>query len=76
MVLDRQSPDALYVQLAETLRKLIRTGKLTGKIPTIEDLAADYDVSEATVRKAIDELKQEGVVRTSRGRGTYVTPHA
>lgn len=73
MVLDRNSPDPLYVQLADTLREQIRSGRLTGKIPALVDLAADYDVSEATVRTAIAVLKEEGVLTTSRGRGTFVS---
>ena len=72
MVLDRQSPDALYVQLASDLRERIRTGDLTGRVPSIKDLSADYDVSEDTVRMAISVLKEEGTVVTSRGRGTFV----
>lgn len=72
MALDHDSPEALYVQLAGELRQQIRSGTLRGKIPTLVDLAADYDVSEATVRTAISVLKEEGVVATSRGRGTYV----
>jgi GntR family transcriptional regulator len=71
MALDHDSPEALYMQLAAELRQQIRSGRLTGKIPTIIDLAADYDVSEATVRSAIAVLKEEGVVATSRGRGTF-----
>lgn len=73
MVLDRQSPDALYVQLASDLRERIRTGDLTGRVPSIKDLSADYDVSEDTVRMAIGVLKDEGAVVTSRGRGTFIT---
>ena len=73
MTLDRNSLTPLYQQLAGDLRNRITSGELTGKIPPIVDLAADYDVSEATVRTAISVLKEEGVVGTSRGRGTFVT---
>lgn len=75
MALDRDSPDALYLQLADDLRERIRSGNLAGRIPPIVDLAADYDVSEATVRTAISVLKEEGTLVTSRGRGTYVARH-
>ena len=73
MGLDRNSLTPLYMQLADDLRQRIRKGDLTGRIPAQPDLAADYDVSEATVRSAIDVLKEEGTLGTSRGRGTFVT---
>ena len=73
MTLDRNSLTPLYEQLARDLRDRIRSGELSGKIPPIVDLAADYDVSEATVRTAISVLKDDGIVGTSRGRGTFVT---
>lgn len=73
MTLDRNSLTPLYEQLAADLRQRIRGGELSGKIPAIVDLAADYDVSEATVRAAVQVLKDEGTVGTSRGRGTFVT---
>lgn len=71
MTLDRNSLTPLYEQLAADLRQRIASGELRGKIDPIVDLAADYEVSEATVRMAIGVLKDEGVVGTSRGRGTF-----
>lgn len=72
MALDRDSLTPLYLQLAGDLRARIDSGQLTGRIPPIVDLAADYDVSEATVRAAVQVLKDDDIVGTSRGRGTFV----
>lgn len=41
-------------------------------IPSQEDYALKYGVSRLTVRKAIDELVTKGILRTERGKGTFV----
>lgn len=41
-------------------------------LPSERDLATQLELSRLTVRQALTELVQEGVVRRSRGRGTYV----
>lgn len=41
-------------------------------IPTQEEYANEYKVSRITVRKAIDDLVQKGIVRTEKGKGTFV----
>lgn len=42
------------------------------RLPTQESIAAVYKVSTATVGRAIDLLKHDGLVRTSGGSGTVV----
>jgi DNA-binding LacI/PurR family transcriptional regulator len=53
----------------------ITRGDLSGKtsLPTEEVLAKHYDCSRPTLRKAIEELKQAGIVNTVRGSGAYIT---
>jgi DNA-binding GntR family transcriptional regulator len=34
----------------------------------------EYGVSRGTVRRAVEILTSEGLVRVSRGRGTFATP--
>jgi DNA-binding transcriptional MocR family regulator len=41
-------------------------------MPTEVGLAHDYNVSSGTVRKAIEELDDRGLVDRRQGRGTYV----
>lgn len=42
------------------------------KLPSEYDLAADFDVSRLTVRKAIDYLIQKNLLYKLKGKGTYV----
>jgi GntR family transcriptional regulator len=46
-----------------------------GALPSEARLAAHYRVAIGTVRKAIDELVAERIVRRRQGSGTYVTGH-
>ena len=51
---------------------LWRPGEL---IPSEVELARRFDVSQGTVRKAIDELAAENLLVRRQGRGTYVATH-
>ena len=42
------------------------------KLPTEEHLARQFGVARQTVLKALDAMKQEGVITSERGRGTFV----
>jgi len=66
---------ALYVQVRETLRDQIKTGVLEPgqKLPSEDDLAAQFGVSRMTVRQGISDLTDEGMLYRRRGRGTFVT---
>ncbi len=72
---DKHLPVPLYFQLKESLRKRIaaREWKPGKKIPTEAEICQMYDVSRITVRKALDELQQEGYLEKRQGKGTFVT---
>ena len=65
----------LYVQLTEVMRQRIvkQKWKAGTKVPSIEELMNEFDVSRVTVRQAIGQLKDEGLLSPHRGRGTFVT---
>jgi DNA-binding LacI/PurR family transcriptional regulator len=64
----------LYRQIKEMLKKGIEEGKyLPGdKIPTASELVEAYDVSNITVRRAMNDLVSEGYLEGVPGRGTFV----
>lgn len=64
-----------YRQLLQLLRQDILSGQLApgARLPTEEDLVQTYGLSRGTVRKAIEQLAAEGLVRTEQGSGTYVS---
>ena len=67
-----------YVRIRETLREMIATGEVERgqKLPSENELAAQYGVSRMTVRQGISELIDDGLVYRRHGVGTFVTlPH-
>jgi len=65
----------LYVQLADLFRQRIVKGvwKEGEKLPSLEQLVAEFAVARVTVRQAIERLTRDGLVSPQRGRGTFVT---
>lgn len=72
--LDRASPIPLYVQVRNRLLAMV--GGWTDpekRFFSDEELTAMFGVSRATVREALAELVEAGVLRRTRGRGTAVS---
>jgi GntR family transcriptional regulator len=64
----------LYARIQEYIAELILSGKLApeAKIQSERDYSEDLGVSRMTVRKAITELVNEGLLERRHGSGTYV----
>jgi GntR family transcriptional regulator len=73
--LDRDSPVALYAQLAAALRHDIEDGRLGAgeRIESEAALAQRFQVSRVTVRLALQELADKGLLVRKQGKGTYVS---
>lgn len=71
---DQAGGEHLYRQLAMRLGRDIREGKLKPgrRLPSMDDLAAACGVTKITVRRALLELKSEGLIYTRPAQGTYV----
>ncbi|NBX21152.1 MAG: GntR family transcriptional regulator [Betaproteobacteria bacterium] len=68
----------LYQQIKALILQSLQSGewKPSTAIPSEQELAARYKVSQGTVRKAIDELAAENLVVRRQGKGTFVATHA
>ena len=84
----RETPDApaagaraAFRPLYEQIRILLTQSLVAGEwkpgdaIPSETELAARYQVSQGTVRKAIDELSAEHILVRRQGKGTFVASH-
>ncbi|CAG9265022.1 GntR family transcriptional regulator [Paraburkholderia unamae] len=69
------SPVPLYLQIADTLRDRIARGvwRDGDLIPTLEQIAGEFEVARVTARQAVQLLTVEGALKPMRGRGTYVS---
>lgn len=74
LVIDRRSPVPLYYQLSQWLEQAIQTGMLKpgDRIETEVEISEHYGLSRPTVRQAIQELVNKGLVVRRRGVGTQV----
>jgi GntR family transcriptional regulator len=64
----------LYTRIQEYLAEMILSGKLKpeSKIQSEREFSEDLGVSRMTVRKALTELVNEGLLERKHGSGTYV----
>jgi DNA-binding GntR family transcriptional regulator len=61
-----------YLQVADDVTRRIRAGEITRRLPGERALADEYRVAYQTARRAIDVLRERGLVATAGTRGTYV----
>ncbi|MFD1175001.1 GntR family transcriptional regulator [Paenibacillus puldeungensis] len=74
-MLNSDHPEPLYIQLKKAIQSAIFNGvyQQGEKIPTELELSDQYNVSRITVRKAVEELAQEGYLTKRQGKGTFVS---
>ncbi|MEG0371082.1 MAG: PLP-dependent aminotransferase family protein, partial [Clostridium sp.] len=72
--LDKQSTDALYIQVYNEIKKFIEndTLKEQDKLPAIRSLASKLSVNNVTIVNAYKMLEQNGLVYSKIGSGTFV----
>jgi DNA-binding GntR family transcriptional regulator len=63
-----------YAHVADELRAAIAGGRLRpgARLPSERVLAAEFDVSRATIVSAFHLLRGEGLIETRRGAGSWV----
>ena len=75
MELSRNTFEPLYYQIREDIREKINSKEYPANsmIPTEAELCDYYGVSLITVRRAILDLVQEGLLNRGKGKGTFVS---
>ena len=74
IIINSSSMVPIYEQIMDQIKAQITAGDL-GEIdvlPPVRTLAKDLKISALTVKKAYDNLEQEGYTVTVHGKGTYV----
>ncbi|MDE2578900.1 MAG: GntR family transcriptional regulator [Hyphomicrobiales bacterium] len=71
-----RSPQPLFIQAAGQLRLRIEAGDWPsgGRLPALDALQAEFGLSRATMRGALELLERDGLIQRRRGRGAYVRP--
>lgn len=72
--IDRSSPIPLYHQLEYLLRREIEIGGYSpgDPLPSEGEICSRYEVSRSVVRQTLTNLTHAGLIRTERGRGSFV----
>ena len=72
--LSKDSREPIYFQVEEQIKALIASGQLSAGtlLPSIRSLSKDLEVSMITTRRAYQNLEQQGFIRTTQGKGTFV----
>ncbi|AZB41880.1 phosphonate metabolism transcriptional regulator PhnF [Bacillus sp. FJAT-42376] len=74
-MIKKDSPVPIYYQVEENIKEKIHSGewKSGDAIPSERQFCEQYSISRMTVRQAISNLVNEGILERKRGRGTFVS---
>ena len=74
VIINSSSMVPIYEQIMDQIKAQITAGDLKENdiLPSVRTLAKDLKISALTVKKAYDNLEQEGYTVTVHGKGTYV----
>lgn len=74
IIVNGSSMVPIYEQIMVQVKMMIRNGELCENdvLPSVRSLSKELKISALTVKKAYDNLEQEGFTVTVHGKGTYV----
>ena len=74
IIINNTSMVPIYEQIMEQIKAAIVSGELTEEtmLPSVRGLSRELKISALTVKKAYDNLEQEGFTVTVHGKGTFV----
>ena len=74
IIINSSSMVPIYEQIMDRIKAQITAGDLKENdvLPSVRTLAKDLKISALTVKKAYDNLEQEGFTVTVHGKGTFV----
>jgi GntR family transcriptional regulator len=73
-MISKESVIPLHIQLADLIREQVHRKELApnDRLPSERELCEKYTISRITVRKALNTLTQEGLVRSYAGKGSFI----
>ena len=74
IIINSSSMVPIYEQIVETIKREIASGELPADtvLPSVRTLSKELKISALTVKKAYDQLEEDGLVTTVHGKGTFV----
>lgn len=76
IILSNSSSLPIYEQLKNSIKQAIFSNELKEEdmLPSVRVMANDLKISFLTVKRAYDELEQEGYIKTIPGKGSFIAP--
>lgn len=76
IILSNSSALPIYEQVKNAIKQAIFSNELKEEemLPSVRAMANELKISFLTVKRAYDELEQEGYIKTLPGKGSYVAP--
>ena len=76
IIISNSSSVPLYEQITQAIKQAIFSNELKEEemLPSVRGLANELKISFLTVKKAYDELEEEGYIKTVQGKGSFVAP--
>ena len=74
LIINGSSMVPIYEQIVDQIKTMIVNGELKPNdiLPSVRSLSKELKISALTVKKAYDNLEEEGYTVTVHGKGTYV----
>jgi GntR family transcriptional regulator len=74
IIINNSSMVPIYEQIIDQIKSAIIRGELQSDtvLPSVRSLSKELKISALTVKKAYDNLEEEGFTVTVHGKGTYV----
>lgn len=78
MSIDYKSSKGIFQQIAETICHRILEGQLVpgDRVPSVRDLAIEFEVNRNTLLRTYSILQESGVIENKRGIGFFVSENA
>lgn len=72
--INKKSDQPLYAQIRDSLENAINNKALQpgDKLPPVASLAKEVGVTQATIRRALEDLSKQGYTKCHVGRGTFI----
>jgi GntR family transcriptional regulator len=76
--MDFKSSKGIFLQIADNLCRQILDGTLKpgDRVPSVRDLAAEFEVNRNTVMRTYSNLEEAGIFENKRGIGFFIAENA
>lgn len=76
IIISNNSSTPIYEQIKTAIKQAIFSNELKEEdiLPSVRNLANGLKISFLTVKRAYDELEEEGFIKSVQGKGSFVAP--